>query len=74
MAVGAVIAIVAGALVVSGIMSYIAYRKRETIATNMRRVSEYVRKSISGRPQEEPVDDGKRKEPVNQFQKDLFSE
>lgn len=46
----------------------------------MRRVSEYarrtserVRRSISGRPQE-PADDGKRAEPVNKFQKDVFAE
>lgn len=81
MAVGVVVAIIVVALCVSGIMSYIAYRKREDIAKNMRRVSEYarrtserVRRSISGRPQEEPADDGKRAAPVNKFQKDMFAE
>jgi len=52
------IAIIVVALLISAITSYVAYQKRDKIAEEMRRASEYARKaslkiraSISGRPQ-----------------------
>jgi len=53
------VAIIVLALLISAITSYVAYQKRDAIAVEMRRASEYARKtslkiraSISGRPAE----------------------
>lgn len=58
MSVYTMIAIIVVALLISAITSYVAYQKRDKIAEEMRRASEYARKaslkiraSISGRPQ-----------------------
>lgn len=75
MAIGAVIAIIVVALIVSSVLSYIAYIKREKIAEEMRRVSTKIRASISGRQPDAPADpnhpDNKDK-PVNNAQRDIL--
>jgi len=82
MAIGAVIGIIVVALLVTAIMSYIAYLKREKIASEMRRVSEYARKTstkirntLSGRPAEAPSDPNhpdNKEHPMNKAQKDIL--
>ena len=74
MAVGAVIGIIVVALLVSAVLSFIAYNNRKKIATEMRRVSEYARKTsvkirgtLSGRPAEPAADPNEKVEPVNKF-------
>lgn len=59
MSVYTMVAIIVLALLISAITSYVAYQKRDAIAVEMRRASEYARKtslkiraSISGRPAE----------------------
>lgn len=56
MAVGAVIAIIVVALLVSAVMSYVAYKKREVIATEMRKVSTKIRASLKGKQPDAPAD------------------
>lgn len=50
MAIGAAIGIIVAALIVSAVLSFTAYKKRETIATEMKRLSVKIRSSLSGRP------------------------
>lgn len=79
MAVGAVVAIIVVALLVSAIMSYIAYRKREQIGEQMRRVSEYARKTSErvrasikgGSAKDGPPDDGQRAAPRSKAEEAL---
>lgn len=74
MAVGVVIAIIVAVLLVSAILSFIAYKKREAIGTEMRRVSAYARRTsekirgtFSGRQEEPAVDPNEKVKPVNKF-------
>ena len=77
MAIGAVIAIIVVALIVSSVLSYIAYIKREKIAEEMRRVSTKIRASLKGKQPDAPADpnhpDNKDK-PVNNAQRDILQQ
>jgi hypothetical protein len=84
MAIGAVVGIIVVALLVTAIMSYIAYVKRDKIATEMRRVSSYARRTsqkirgtLSGKPAEtnnDPNHPDNKENPVNNAQRDILQQ
>ena len=85
MAIGAVVGIIVVALLVTAIMSYIAYLKREKIAEEMRRVSTKkkktslkIRNTLSGKPAEpvnnDPNHPDNKEHPMNAVQRDMLSQ
>lgn len=75
MAIGVVIAIIVVALIVSACMSYIAYKNKEKIGEEMRRLSTKVRASFKGKQPDAPTDPNhpdNKDRPVNAAQRDIL--